>query len=59
MKPLSSKMPASKQSIAIVEDDARLNRALERLLQASGFATQAFLAPIDTEGCLYPESADE
>jgi FixJ family two-component response regulator len=35
-------MPASRQTVAIVEDDASFNRALERLLNASGFATQAF-----------------
>ena len=35
-------MPASEQTIAIVEDDASFNRALVRLLNASGFATQAF-----------------
>lgn len=35
-------MPASRQTVAIVEDDAGFNRALERLLNASGFATQAF-----------------
>ena len=35
-------MPARRQTIAIVEDDASFNRALQRLLNASGFATQAF-----------------
>jgi DNA-binding response OmpR family regulator len=35
-------MPPSRQTIAIVEDDASFNRALERLLKASGFATLAF-----------------
>jgi len=35
-------MPASEQTIAIVEDDASFNRALVGLLNASGFATQAF-----------------
>jgi FixJ family two-component response regulator len=37
-------MPASIQTIAIVEDDASFNRALERLLTASGFATRTFLS---------------
>ena len=37
-------MPASTQTIAIVEDDSSFNRALERLLTASGFATRAFLS---------------
>ena len=37
-------MPASAQTIAIVEDDASFNRALERLLTASGFATKTFLS---------------
>jgi FixJ family two-component response regulator len=49
-------MSASKQSIAIVEDDASLNRALERLLQASGFATQAFLSAEDFLANSHPES---
>lgn len=35
-------MPSSRKTIAIVEDDASFNRALERLLNASGFATLAF-----------------
>ena len=35
-------MPAGRQTIAIVEDDASFNRALVRLLNASGFATQTF-----------------
>lgn len=35
-------MPARRQTIAIVEDDASFNRALQRLLNASGFTTQAF-----------------
>ncbi|MBV8213199.1 MAG: response regulator [Verrucomicrobia bacterium] len=37
-------MPASTHTIAIVEDDESFNRALERLLKASGFATQTFLS---------------
>jgi len=49
-------MPASKQIIAIVEDDASLNRALERLLQASGFATHAFLSAEDFLANSHPES---
>ena len=35
-------MPVSIPTIGIVEDDAGFNRALERLLQASGFRTEAF-----------------
>ena len=35
-------MSPSRETIAIVEDDASFNRALERLLKASGFATLAF-----------------
>jgi FixJ family two-component response regulator len=35
-------MSPSRETIAIVEDDASFNRALERLLNASGFATLAF-----------------
>jgi FixJ family two-component response regulator len=37
-------MSPSTQTIAIVEDDASFNRALERLLKASGFATRTFLS---------------
>jgi FixJ family two-component response regulator len=37
-------MSPSTQTIAIVEDDASFNRALERLLKVSGFATQTFLS---------------
>ena len=40
-------MPASEQTIAIVEDDASFNRALVRLLKASGFATEAFASAED------------
>ena len=49
-------MPTSKQTIAIVEDDASFNRALERLLRASGFATEAFLSAEDFLACTTPES---
>ena len=35
-------MTVSKQTIAIVDDDVRFNRALQRLLHASGFETNAF-----------------
>jgi FixJ family two-component response regulator len=41
---MPSEMPASTQTIAIVEDDASFSRALERLLKASGFATRTFLS---------------
>jgi FixJ family two-component response regulator len=36
------KMPVAEQTIAIVDDDVRFNRALERLLRASGFETNTF-----------------
>jgi FixJ family two-component response regulator len=49
-------MPDSKQTIAIVEDDASLNRALARLLQASGFATQTFLSAEDFLANVQPDS---
>jgi FixJ family two-component response regulator len=35
-------IPVTNQPIAIVDDDVRFNRALERLLRASGFETNAF-----------------
>jgi two-component system, LuxR family, response regulator FixJ len=35
-------MPVAKKTIAIVDDDVRFNRALERLLRASEFETNAF-----------------
>jgi DNA-binding response OmpR family regulator len=44
---LPSGVPTSKQTIAIVEDDAGFNRALQRLLQAFGFATETFLSGED------------
>ena len=49
-------MPTSKQTIAIVEDDAGFNLALERLLRASGFATKAFLSAEDFLASAAPES---
>ncbi len=39
---MHSDTPASKWTIAIVEDDASLRRALERLLCASGFEAHTF-----------------
>jgi FixJ family two-component response regulator len=39
---MRSKMLVAKQTIAIVDDDMRFNRALERLLRAAGFETNAF-----------------
>lgn len=35
-------MPTTSGVVAIVEDDAAMRRSLERLLQASGYATLAF-----------------
>lgn len=35
-------MPATAQTIALVEDDASLSRAIARLLSASGFAARTF-----------------
>ena len=35
-------MPATNRTIAIVDDDSHFNRAIQRLLQASGFETDAF-----------------
>ena len=49
-------MPDSKQTIAIVEDDASFNRALARLLQASGFTTQTFLSAEDFLANAEPDS---
>jgi FixJ family two-component response regulator len=49
-------MPDSKQTIAIVEDDSSFNRALARLLQASGFATQTFLSAEDFLASAEPDS---
>jgi FixJ family two-component response regulator len=40
-------MPDSKQIIAIVEDDAGFNKALQRLLSTYGFATRAFFSGED------------
>jgi FixJ family two-component response regulator len=48
-------MPASKCTIAIVEDDASLRRALERLLCASGFDAHAFASAEEFLGSAGPE----
>jgi len=49
-------MPASKYSIAIVEDDASLRRALERLLCASGFEAHTFASAEEFLGSAAPQS---
>ena len=49
-------MPASKCNIAIVEDDASLRRALERLLRASGFEAHTFASAEEFLGSAVPES---
>ena len=49
-------MPASKCNIAIVEDDASLRRALERLLRASGFEAHTFASAEEFLGSAAPES---
>ena len=49
-------MPASKCNIAIVEDDASLRRALERLLCASGFEAHTFASAEEFLGSAAPES---
>jgi FixJ family two-component response regulator len=49
-------MPASKCNIAIVEDDASLRRALERLLRAFGFEAHTFASAEEFLGSAAPES---
>ena len=49
-------MPASNCSIAIVEDDASLRRALERLLCAFGFEAHTFASAEEFLGSAAPES---
>ena len=49
-------MPASKSTIAIVEDDASFRRALERLLCASGFEVHTFASAEEFLGSAAPES---
>ena len=49
-------MPASKCNIAIVEDDASLRRALERLLRASGFEAHTFASAEEFLESAAPES---
>jgi FixJ family two-component response regulator len=49
-------MPASKWTIAIVEDDASLRRALERLLCASGFEAHTFASAEEFLTAATPES---
>jgi FixJ family two-component response regulator len=51
-----SDMPASKWTIAIVEDDASLRRALERLLCASGFEAHTFASAEEFISTAAPES---
>jgi DNA-binding NtrC family response regulator len=49
-------MPASKCTIAIVEDDASFRRALERLLCASGFEVHTFASAEEFLRSAVPES---
>jgi FixJ family two-component response regulator len=49
-------MPVTKQTIAIVDDDVRFNRALQRLLRASGFETNAFGSAEEFLASYAPES---
>ena len=49
-------MPASKCTIAIVEDDASFRRALERLLCASGFEAHTFASAEEFLESAVPES---
>jgi FixJ family two-component response regulator len=49
-------MPASEWTIAIVEDDASLRRALERLLRASGFEAHTFASAEEFLRTAAPES---
>ena len=49
-------MPASKCNIGIVEDDASLRRALQRLLRASGFEAHTFASAEEFLGSAVPES---
>ena len=51
-----SEIPAGTGIIAIVEDDASFNRALERLLRASGFDTETFFSAEDFLARARPES---
>jgi FixJ family two-component response regulator len=53
---MHSDMPASKCTIAIVEDDASFRRALERLLCASGFEAYTFASAEEFLGSAVPES---
>jgi FixJ family two-component response regulator len=49
-------VPAINETIAVVDDDARFNRAIQRLLQASGFETSAFGSAEDFLANHAPES---
>jgi FixJ family two-component response regulator len=53
---MSERIPVSKCTIAIVEDDASFRRALERLLRASGFDAHTFASAEEFLGSAAPES---
>ena len=49
-------MPATRSTIAIVEDDPSYRHALERLLRASGFEAHSFASAEEFLGSALPES---
>jgi FixJ family two-component response regulator len=49
-------MPVTKQTIAIIDDDARFSCALQRLLRASGFETNTFGSAEEFLASHVPES---
>lgn len=49
-------MPEQERQIVIVEDDAGMRRAIQRLLRAAGYTTQAFAS---AEALLQTRAADE
>jgi len=54
---VDARIPPSKCSIAIIEDDASFRRALERLLRASGFKPHTFASAEDFLHSVGPGSA--
>jgi FixJ family two-component response regulator len=56
MRVVAELMPSQQQSIVIVEDDARMRKAIERLLRGAGFQSMSFAS---TEALLQTDAVDD